>query len=64
MGEFTRHIAGAGFELPDWLAALEDEAQQVEMPLIEDEFPDPYLILPETHLTLDEARRQVRRMLR
>ena len=64
VGEFTRKIAGAGFETPDWLADLEDEAQQVQAPLIEDDFPDPYLNLPEVHLTLDEARRQVRLMAR
>jgi len=64
VGEFTKKIAGAGFETPDWLADLEDEAEQVQAPLIEDDFPDPYLKLPEVHLTLDEARRQVRRMAR
>jgi hypothetical protein len=64
VGEFTRKIAGAGFETPDWLADLEDEAEQVQAPLIEDDYPDPYLNLPEIHLTLDDARRQVRRMAR
>jgi hypothetical protein len=64
VGQFTRKIAGAGFETPDWLAALEDEAEQVQAPLIEDDFPDPYLNLPEARLTLDEARRQIRRMMR
>jgi hypothetical protein len=62
--QFTQHIAGAGFDIPDWLADLEDEAMQVEAPLIEDDYPDPYLELPETRLSLDEARRQVRRMAR
>ncbi len=62
--EFTRKIAGAGFETPDWLADLEDEAGQVQAPMIEDDFPDPYLKLPEVHLTLEEARRQIRRMTR
>ena len=64
VGEFTKKIAGAGFETPDWLADLEDEAEQVQAPLIEDDYPDPYLDLPEVHLTLDEARRQVKRMAR
>jgi hypothetical protein len=64
VGEFTKKIAGAGFETPDWLADLEDEAEQVQAPLIEDDFPDPYLNLPEVHLTLDDARKQVRRMAR
>jgi hypothetical protein len=64
VGEFTKKIAGAGFETPDWLADLEDEAEQVQAPLIEDDYPDPYLNLPEIHLTLDEARRQVKRMAR
>jgi len=57
-------LAGAGFETPDWLADLEDEAEQVQAPLIEDDYPDPYLDLPEVHLTLDETRRQVKRMAR
>lgn len=64
VGDFTKNISGAGFETPDWLAELEDEAQQVQAPLIEDDFPDPYLRLPEVRLTLDEARRQVQRMMR
>ena len=50
VGEFTKKISGAGFETPDWLADLEDEAEQVQAPLIEDDFPDPYLNLPEVHL--------------
>jgi hypothetical protein len=64
VGQFTSKVTGAGFETPDWLAELEDEAQQVQAPVIEDDFPDPYLNLPEVHLTLDEARRQVKRMAR
>jgi hypothetical protein len=62
VGEFTRNISGAGFETPDWLADLEDEAEQVQAPLIEDDYPDPYLNLPEVHLTLEETRKQVHRM--
>jgi hypothetical protein len=64
VNEFTRDVAGAGFETPDWLADLEDEAGQVQDPVVEDDFPDPYLKLPEVHLTLEEARRQIRRMSR
>jgi hypothetical protein len=33
-------------------------------PIIEDDFPDPYLDLPQVRLTLDDARKQLRRLLR
>ncbi|MCC6127313.1 MAG: hypothetical protein IT426_20310 [Pirellulales bacterium] len=61
---FTRKIAGAGYETPEWLAALEDEAAQVQAPVIEEQNPDPYLTLPEVRLTLDEAKKQFKRLLR
>ena len=48
-------IDGAGYETPEWLAAMEDEAAQVQAPIIEEDNPDPYLTLPEVRLTLDEA---------
>jgi hypothetical protein len=60
--ELTRKVSGAGFELPEWLAALQDEVQQVISPIIEDDFPDPYLDLPQVRLSLDEIRRQLRRL--
>jgi hypothetical protein len=62
--ELTRKVSGAGFELPEWLAALQDEVSQVISPIIEDDFPDPYLDLPQVRLSLDETRRQLRRLLK
>lgn len=59
--QLTKKVSGAGFEPPEWLAALQDEVSQVISPIIEDDFPDPYLNLPQTRLPLDEARRQLRR---
>ena len=61
---FTRKIAGAGYETPEWLAAMEDEAAQVQAPIIEEENPDPYLTLPEVRLALDEAKKQLKRLNR
>jgi hypothetical protein len=61
---FTRKIAGAGYETPEWLAAMEDEAAQVQSPIIEEENPDPYITLPEVRLTLDEAKKQIKRLWR
>jgi hypothetical protein len=61
---FTMKIAGAGYETPEWLAAMEDEAAQVQAPIIEEENPDPYLTLPEIHLSLDEAKKQLKRLNR
>jgi hypothetical protein len=59
---FTRKIAGAGYETPEWLAAMEDEAAQVQAPIIEEENPDPYITLKERRLTLDDAKKQLRRL--
>jgi hypothetical protein len=58
---FTSRISGAGYETPEWLAAMEDEAAQVQAPIIEEENPDPYISLPEIRLTLDEAKKQLKR---
>ena len=58
--EFTRDSAGAGFELPPWLEALQ---QEVDMVLSdaddEDDLFDPYLHVPQVHLTREEAEDQV-----
>jgi hypothetical protein len=62
--QFTEKIEGAGYETPEWLAALEDEAAQVQAPIIEEDNPDPYITLPEVRLTLDEARKQIKRLRR
>jgi hypothetical protein len=61
---FTSKIAGAGYETPEWLAAMEDEAAQVQAPIIEEENPDPYLTLPEVRLSLDDAKKQLKRLRR
>jgi hypothetical protein len=62
--QFTKKIEGAGYETPEWLAALEDEAAQVQAPIIEEDNPDPYLTLPEVKLSIDEARKQIKRLRR
>jgi hypothetical protein len=59
---FTRKIAGAGYETPEWLAAMEDEAEQVQAPIIEEENPDPYITLPDRRLAFDDAKKQLRRL--
>jgi hypothetical protein len=61
---FTRKIERACYETPEWLAALEDEAAQVQAPIIEEDNPDPYLILSEVRLSLDEAKKQIKRLRR
>jgi hypothetical protein len=61
--EFTRDISGAGFDVPGWLEALEQEVDRVmaDGPE-EDELPDPELPVPQVRLTRDEVRREVQAM--
>jgi hypothetical protein len=63
LDEFTREISGAGFDVPGWLEALEQEVDRVmsDGPE-EDELPDPELPVPHVRLTRDEARREVQAM--
>ena len=58
--EFTRDISGAGFDVPAWLEALEQEVDRVlsDGPE-EEELPDPQLPVAQVRLTREEVRRQV-----
>ena len=58
--EFTRDISGAGFDVPAWLEALEQEVDRVlsDGPE-EEELPDPQLPVVQVQLTREEVRRQV-----
>jgi hypothetical protein len=58
--EFTRDVSGAGFDVPAWLEALEQEVDRVlsDGPE-EEELPDPQLPVVQVMLTREEVRRQV-----
>jgi hypothetical protein len=58
--EFTRDISGAGFDVPAWLEALEQEVDRVlsDGPE-EEELPDPQLPIVQVRLSREEVRRQV-----
>ena len=63
IGPFTSELSGAGFEVPAWLDALEQEVDQLQSPTESDDISlDPHLNVPEVHLSADEARRQVKAM--
>jgi hypothetical protein len=58
--QFTEEPSGVGFDLPDWLEALEDEVERVRAQT--EEGPDPDEAspqVPQVRLTLDEAQRQL-----
>jgi len=59
--EFTRDISGAGFDVPAWLEALEQEVDRVlsDGPE-EEELPDPQLPIVQVRLSREEVRRQVK----
>jgi len=61
--EFTSELSGTGFEIPAWLDALQSEVEDAlaEEPE-EDDLLDPYVDLPQVHLSVEEARRQVEEM--
>jgi hypothetical protein len=63
VGQFTREVCGAGFDVPAWLEALEMEADRVlaDRPE-EEELPGPDLPVPEVRLPREEVRRQIRSM--
>lgn len=62
--EFTREVSGAGFDVPGWLEALEQEVDRVmaDGPE-EEELPDPELPVPQVRLTRDQVRREVQAMV-
>ena len=61
--EFTRDISGAGFDVPAWLEALEQEVDRIlsDGPE-EEELPDPQLPIGQVQLTREEVRRLVKAM--
>ena len=61
--EFTRDISGAGFDVPAWLEALEQEVDRVLSDgSEEEELPDPQLPVLQVRLTREEVRQQVQAM--
>ena len=63
IGEFTRDISGAGFDVPGWLEALEQEVDRVLADGLEDEeLPDPQMPVVQVQLSREEVRRQVQAM--
>ena len=61
IAQFTREISGAGFDLPPWLEALQQEVDRVESQAADDEdLPGPELPIPHVRLSREEVRRQVR----
>ena len=65
IAHFTRQPAGAGFELPGWLDALEQEMERVQWQAEEDdeEMPDPLIHLPQVRLSWPETQQQIEQML-
>ena len=65
IARFTQGPAGAGFELPRWLEALEQELDRIHWQSAEgeDEPLDPNVHLPQVHLSLAEIEEQLREML-
>ena len=63
IGEFTREISSAGFDVPAWLEALEQEAERVLTDgAEEEELPDPELPVAQVRLSREEVRREVQAM--
>ena len=63
IARFTQEPAGAGFELPGWLEALEQEMERADWQAAEgeeEETIDPLIRLPQVRLSRAEVDRQVR----
>jgi hypothetical protein len=61
---FTKEVAGAGFNLPGWLEALEQEVERAETGADDDDQSlDPLLQLPQVRLSREEARREIQSMI-
>ncbi len=65
INRFMQGPAGAGFELPRWLEALEQELEQVRWQSTEgeEESMDPNVHLPQVRLSRAEIEKQLRQML-
>jgi hypothetical protein len=63
---FTKTPPGAGFEVPRWLDALEQEMDRIQWQSDQqgDELLDPLVRLPQVRLAKAEVQRQLRQMLR
>lgn len=59
---FTQTPAGAGFELPSWLEALEQEMDHIHWESLEEESLDPLIHLPQTRLSESAVRTQIEAM--
>ncbi len=60
---FAENLSGAGFEVPGWLEALEDEVDRVrENQDTDDRLPDALLSIPTQRLSWEAAVRQVDRI--
>jgi hypothetical protein len=65
IARFAQEPAGAGFELPNWLEALEQEMERTQWQAEdeeEDEFLDPLVRLPQVQLSRAEVQQQMRKM--
>jgi hypothetical protein len=64
VGRFTQETLGAGFELPSWLEALEQEVEQAQWQVVEqdDETLDPHIRIPQVRLSRAEVERQLKQM--
>jgi hypothetical protein len=62
---FTQEPAGAGFELPSWLEALEQEMEQIQWQAAgeEQESLDPLIRLPQVQLSRAEVEEQIEQLL-
>jgi hypothetical protein len=65
IARFTQEPAGAGFELPSWLEALEQEMERIQWQADDedDEALDPLVRIPQVRLSRAEVERQVQEML-
>ena len=58
---FAQDVSGAGFDLPTWLEALQQEVDRVESDAADDEeLPGPELPVPQIDLSREEVRRQIK----
>lgn len=60
---FTQTPVGAGFELPSWLEALEQEMDHIHWESLEEESLDPLIRLPQVRLPRAEVQKQIEQML-
>ena len=62
---FAQDVTGSGFDLPTWLEALDQEVERGQSKS-QDEWDmlDPLLALPQVHLSLADARKQVAAVVR